>query len=160
TLPHHAHQLLHGGTAHTHLLFDPGFRALLERQERCERAACTGQARGTPRVVTRHESKSLPGEQSQSVPGQELLACRRAVRERGCLGGGAAASPAWFVPRVGPGCLLFAFLPRSLFLPPSGRTTMRHLLCLLLLTLFPSLLCAAGLPIYLWHEPEWFDGVD
>src|SRR5262249_59784528 len=45
-------------------------------------------------------------------------------------------------------------------LPCSGRTPMRPLLSLVLLALFPSLLCAAGLPIYLWHEPEWFDGVD
>jgi hypothetical protein len=36
---------------------------------------------------------------------------------------------------------------------------MRILLGLLLFAIFPTLLQAAP-PIYLWHEPEWFDGVE
>ncbi len=36
---------------------------------------------------------------------------------------------------------------------------MRHLLPLLLLTV-PAAAVAAPLPVYLWHEAEWFDGVE
>ena len=36
---------------------------------------------------------------------------------------------------------------------------MRHLLCLLLAAV-PTSLSAAPPPIYLWHEPEWFEGVE
>jgi hypothetical protein len=38
-------------------------------------------------------------------------------------------------------------------------TAMRHLACLAVLLSFASLAPAAA-PAYLWHEPEWFDGVD
>src|SRR5438270_11556015 len=70
---------------------------------------------------------------------------------------GPGASPPSSAHLVGPRCPPFALSPRSLSLPCSGRTSMRPLLSHVLLALFPSLLCAAGLPIYLWHEPEWFD---
>ena len=36
---------------------------------------------------------------------------------------------------------------------------MRLFLPLILLALSPCLLQAAPAPIYLWHEAEWFDGV-
>src|ERR1700733_14731227 len=36
---------------------------------------------------------------------------------------------------------------------------MRPRLELVLVVLLPCLLAASPAPIYLWHEPEWFDGV-
>src|ERR1700722_5153878 len=36
---------------------------------------------------------------------------------------------------------------------------MRHPISLFLLALVPCLAGAPPAPIYLWHEPEWFDGV-
>src|SRR6185437_7555087 len=50
-------------------------------------------------------------------------------------------------------------LPRLFPLLSSRGCSMRLLSSLLLFSLLPCLAGAAPAPIYLWHEPEWFDGV-